>query len=43
MHGITDDPMAIYEMGPAAAAIEVEVVDWMLAKVGFDPRARAAC
>ncbi len=38
VHGITNNPMAIYEMGPAAAAIEVEVVDWMLAKVGFDPQ-----
>jgi L-2,4-diaminobutyrate decarboxylase len=37
IHGITNNPMAIYEMGPAAAAIEVEVVDWMLTKVGFDP------
>jgi L-2,4-diaminobutyrate decarboxylase len=37
IHGITNNPMAIYEMGPAAAAIEVEVIDWMLGKIGFDP------
>jgi L-2,4-diaminobutyrate decarboxylase len=36
VHGITNNPMAIYEMGPAAAAIEIEVIDWMLGKVGFD-------
>jgi L-2,4-diaminobutyrate decarboxylase len=36
VHGATNNPMAIYEMGPAAATIEVEIVDWMLAKVGFD-------
>ncbi|BDG09531.1 pyridoxal phosphate-dependent decarboxylase family protein [Anaeromyxobacter paludicola] len=35
--GVTGNAMAIYEMGPAAAAIEFAVLDWMLAKVGFTP------
>jgi L-2,4-diaminobutyrate decarboxylase len=39
VHGITNNPMGIYEMGPAAATIEVEVVAWMLAQIGFDPAA----
>jgi len=29
--------MAIYEMGPAAAAIEFFVINWMLEKVGWSP------
>jgi L-2,4-diaminobutyrate decarboxylase len=33
----TNNAMAIYEMGPAASAIEYTVVNWMLAKVGFAP------
>jgi L-2,4-diaminobutyrate decarboxylase len=36
VHGITNNPMGIYEMGPGAVAIEVEIVGWMLEKVGFD-------
>jgi L-2,4-diaminobutyrate decarboxylase len=40
VHGITNNPMGIYEMGAAAAAIEVEVVRWMLAQVGL-PEATA--
>ncbi len=35
--GFTNNAMAIYEMGPAAAAIEFVVVNWMLEKVGFAP------
>ncbi|NTU59734.1 MAG: PLP-dependent decarboxylase, partial [Deltaproteobacteria bacterium] len=35
--GWTNNPMAIYEMGPAAAAIECFVVNWMLEKVGWTP------
>jgi L-2,4-diaminobutyrate decarboxylase len=35
--GFTNNPMAIYEMGPAAAAIECFVVNWMLEKVGWTP------
>ena len=33
----TNNPMAIYEMGPGAAAIEYFVVNWMLEKVGWTP------
>ena len=35
--GLTNNAMAIYEMGPAAAAIEFEIIRWMLEKVGFAP------
>jgi len=33
--GLTNNPMAIYEMGPGAAAIEYFVSNWMLGKVGW--------
>jgi L-2,4-diaminobutyrate decarboxylase len=33
----TNNPMAIYEMGPAAAAIEFFMINWMLHHVGFRP------
>jgi len=33
----TANPMAIYEMGPAAAAIEYALINWMLEKVGWRP------
>ena len=36
--GLTNNPMAIYEMGPAAAAIEFVLVNWMLGKVGWTPQ-----
>jgi L-2,4-diaminobutyrate decarboxylase len=35
--GSTNNPMAIYEMGPGAAAIEYFVVNWMLEKIGWTP------
>ncbi|MBB6350508.1 pyridoxal phosphate-dependent decarboxylase family protein [Nonomuraea muscovyensis] len=35
VHGATNNPMAVYEMGAAAATVEFEVLRWMLAKVGF--------
>ena len=35
VHGIVNNPMAIYEMGPAAAVIERVMVHWMLSKVGW--------
>jgi L-2,4-diaminobutyrate decarboxylase len=35
--GFTNNAMAIYEMGPAAAAIEYFVINWMLEKVGWLP------
>lgn len=33
----TNNPMAIYEMGPGAAAIEFFVINWLLEKVGWQP------
>ena len=33
--GFTNNPMAIFEMGPAAATIEYFVVNWLLEKVGW--------
>jgi len=41
IHGVTNNPMAKYEMGAAGATLEREVVRWMLTKVGFDPTAGA--
>ncbi len=35
IHGTINNPMAIYEMGPAAAAIEKFLVNWMLEKIGW--------
>jgi L-2,4-diaminobutyrate decarboxylase len=35
--GFTNNPMAIYEMGPAAASIEFFMVNWLLKHVGFQP------
>jgi L-2,4-diaminobutyrate decarboxylase len=37
IHGVINNPMAIYEMGPAGAAVEQVVVEWMLRHVGLDP------
>jgi glutamate/tyrosine decarboxylase-like PLP-dependent enzyme len=36
IHGATNNPMAVYEMGAAGAAIELVVLDWMLEKVGWN-------
>lgn len=33
----TNNPMAIYEMGPAAATVEYAVLNWMLGKTGWTP------
>ncbi len=33
----TNNAMAIYEMGPGAAAIEYYVINWLLEKVGWQP------
>lgn len=33
----TSNPMAIYEMGPPAAAIEYYMINWLLHKVGWTP------
>ncbi|MCG5217218.1 pyridoxal-dependent decarboxylase [Streptosporangium soli] len=35
VHGATNNPMAIYEMGASAATVEFEVLRWMLEKAGF--------
>jgi L-2,4-diaminobutyrate decarboxylase len=35
--GFTNNAMAIYEMGPAGAAIEFFVLNWMIEKVGWIP------
>jgi L-2,4-diaminobutyrate decarboxylase len=36
--GFTNNPMAIYEMGPAAASIEWFIISWLLKKVGWNPQ-----
>jgi L-2,4-diaminobutyrate decarboxylase len=35
VHGVIHNPMAIYEMGPSAVAVELAVTNWMLTKVGW--------
>ena len=35
VNGITNNPMAIYEMGPAAAVVERVIINWMLEKIGW--------
>jgi L-2,4-diaminobutyrate decarboxylase len=35
VHGTIHNPMAIYEMGPSAAAVELAVLRWMLSKIGW--------
>ncbi|MFQ5720228.1 MAG: pyridoxal phosphate-dependent decarboxylase family protein [Acidobacteriota bacterium] len=37
MNGVMNNGMAIYEMGPAAVAVELAVLDWMLGQVGWLP------
>jgi L-2,4-diaminobutyrate decarboxylase len=39
VHGAINQPMSIYEMGAAANAIEVAVVEWMCERVGWGPGA----
>ena len=36
--GFMNNPMAVYEMGPSAAALEFVIVNWMLEKIGWQPR-----
>ena len=36
--GFTNNPMAIYEMGPGAASIEWYIINWLLEKVGWQPQ-----
>jgi len=38
VHGVINNPMAIYEMGAAAATIEVAILEWMIEKLGWDVR-----
>ena len=35
IHGVINNPMAIYEMGPSAAVIEQTIINWMLDKAGW--------
>ncbi|MEV7005590.1 pyridoxal-dependent decarboxylase [Streptosporangium sp. NPDC051022] len=35
VHGAANNPMAVYEMGAAAATVEFEVLRWMLDKAGY--------
>ncbi len=35
--GFTNNPMAIYEMGPGATSIEYFLINWLLEKVGWNP------
>jgi len=35
IHGVINNPMAVYEMGPSASVIERVVVNWMLEKCGW--------
>jgi L-2,4-diaminobutyrate decarboxylase len=39
VHGATNQPMSIYEMGPAAGAMEAAVVEWMTERIGWGPGA----
>jgi L-2,4-diaminobutyrate decarboxylase len=36
IHGAINQPMSIYEMGPAAGAMEAAVVEWMAERVGWE-------
>jgi len=33
--GVTNNPMTVYEMGPAASTIEYFLINWMLEKIGW--------
>jgi L-2,4-diaminobutyrate decarboxylase len=35
IHGVINNPSAIYEMGPSAAVIEQTIINWMLDKAGW--------
>ncbi|HEV3376429.1 MAG TPA: pyridoxal-dependent decarboxylase [Thermoleophilaceae bacterium] len=39
VHGAINQPMSIYEMGAAANAAEVAVVEWMAERIGWGPGA----
>ena len=38
--GALANGMSVFEMGPAAGAVEIAVIDWMLAKIGWQPSGR---
>mgnify|MGYP006290115981 FL=1 len=38
IHGAVNNPMAIYEMGPSAVAVEFAVLNWMIARIGWTPQ-----
>lgn len=38
VHGAINNPMAIYEMGPGAATVELAVTNWMLTHIGWRPQ-----
>jgi len=38
IHGAINNPMAIYEMGPSAVAVEFAVLNWMIARIGWTPQ-----
>jgi L-2,4-diaminobutyrate decarboxylase len=39
IHGAINQPMSIYEMGPAAGAMEAAVIEWMTERIGWGPGA----
>jgi L-2,4-diaminobutyrate decarboxylase len=39
LHGAINQPMSIYEMGPAANAMEAAVVEWMVERIGWEAHA----
>ena len=43
VQGATNQPMSIYEMGPAAHAMERVVVEWMTEQVGWPEAGPAGC
>jgi L-2,4-diaminobutyrate decarboxylase len=40
MAGTIANGMSVYEMGPTAGTMEIVVIDWMLAKIGWQPSGR---
>ncbi len=38
IHGAINNPMAVYEMGPSAVAVEFALLNWMITKVGWQPQ-----
>jgi len=40
--GMLNNGMSVFEMGPTAGAVEIFIIDWMLAHVGWQPSGRNA-